>query len=756
MPGKLGASATPRQAKAQGGLSPPRFEDERRKASAAFSRRPFVIFSHVMHLPILVLTVLSVGIPFMDARPARNPSYEPLAAPTAAGAANVFLNASVTASGHWDDRVPALAVNGDKNPADHWACENLPVWHQINLPQPAEIAAIRVWTYWGDGRVYQYKVEGSVDGKAWKMLADMTANSITSSAEGSFFQFDPFTVRHVRTTFLSNSRGAETGGHLVEIEGYARVPVAELGGGFGSTDHRYPPNGPVEGLKPAAGGIRLHGWRGERVSGQIVIQAETPHQALHFDPLVLTSGAASIPASTRFVRYTLADGKPRGDILDDAIQLDLAAGANRPAWIEINVPAKTPAGTYRGTLTARSNSSRLDFPIELEVLAATLPPPERWSIHLDLWQHPDAVARWHDVPLWSDAHFALLKPAMRRLAEAGQKTITTTLIHEAWGGQTYDRFPSMIQWRRKADGSWSYDYDIFDRWVAFMSDECGLGHARIHGYSMIPWSLLFRYYDESSNAFVDAKLEPGTAEYDAFWGAFLRDFTRHLRAKGWLERMRIAVDERPDALMRGALATLGKHAPEILVASAINHPSELTRTVDDISPIIGHTGGFPRALLDERRAAGRKTTFYVCTAPAVPNTFTFSPPAEAEWLPLFAVANGFDGFLRWAYHSWVENPLVSTDFVTWPSGDCFLVYPGDRSSIRFERLRDGIENFEKIHLLRQSAAANPSPEKTAALRAIDAVLADFTWERGRDPGPHTDDVRRANTAILEASRVIAD
>jgi hypothetical protein len=271
---------------------------------------------------------------------------------------------------------------------------------------------------------------------------------------------------------------------------------------------------------------------------------------------------------------------------------------------------------------------------------------------------------------------------------------------------------------------------------------------------MIPWSLEFRYFDEAKNAWVDAKLQPGSAEYDAFWGGFLRDFKKHLAEKGWLQRTRIAVDERPDHLMRGALATLAKHAPEILVASAINHPSDLTREVDDISPAIEHSGRFPRTLLDERRTAGRLTTFYVCTNPRVPNTFTFSPPAESEWLPLFAAANGFDGFLRWAYHSWVENPLVSTDFTSWPSGDCFLVYPGDRSSVRFERLRDGIESFEKIRLLREHAAKNPAPALTAALAELDRALADFTWSRGSKSGVHTADVQRVNDALLATTRAL--
>jgi hypothetical protein len=64
-----------------------------------------------------------------------------------------------------------------------------------------------------------------------------------------------------------------------------------------------------------------------------------------------------------------------------------------------------------------------------------------------------------------------------------------------------------------------------------------------------------------------------------------------------------------------------------------------------------------------------------------------------------ADALGYSGFLRWAYNSWVEDPLYDTTHVNWTPGDCFLVYPGGRSSIRFERLREGIQDFEKIRIV---------------------------------------------------------
>ena len=704
-----------------------------------------------MRVPISLFYLLIPAI-LVQAKPERRPTYEPVTAPAAGAGVNLFLKAKTRASGHWDKQSADLAVDGKVETASHWACENLPVWHQVDLGEPKVLSALRVWPYWDGSRVYQYKVEGSKDGTSWELLADHSANSIAATSEGDAFRFEPRPVRFVRTTITGNTAGAKTGGHLVEIQGYAEAAAPGLSGGIGSLDLRYPPAGKPE-LAPAEAGLRLSAWRGERVNAQVVVTSAENHESLRIESPPLT-GPGRIETNARFIRYTLANGKPEGDILDTAETIAHTAGTNRPIWFSVDVPAEAAPGQYRGSLIVRTDSARLEFPVVLDVLPALLPPPRDWKFHLDLWQHPEAVARWHDVPSWSPEHFDLMEPMMRRLAAAGQKTITTTIVHEAWNGQTYDAFPSMVRWIKQRDGNWRFDYSRFDALVEFMDKRAGLDGARIHCYTMIPWSLKFRYFDEAKSAYVDAALRPGTPEYDEYWGRFLRDFSAHLQGKGWLERTLIGIDERPDALMRGAMATLAKHAPGIGIASAINAPSELTREFADISPIIQHADGVI-PLAAERRAAGKMTTFYTCTSPPVPNTFTFSPPAESEWLGLFAAAAGLDGYLRWAYNSWVENPLVSTDFTSWPSGDCFLVYPGNRSSIRFERLRDGIEGWEKIRLLREWGKQSPTAAAKTALAELDAALAPLTWDRGRHPGGHAADVLMVNAAIDKASRMVS-
>ena len=95
------------------------------------------------------------------------------------------------------------------------------------------------------------------------------------------------------------------------------------------------------------------------------------------------------------------------------------------------------------------------------------------------------------------------------------------------------------------------------------------------------------------------------------------------------------------------------------------------------------------------------TTYYTCCTEPRPNTFTFSEPAEAEWLAWHSAKENLDGYLRWALNSWVKNPLQDSRFTAWAAGDTYMIYPGARSSIRLERLTEGVQAFEKIRILKE-------------------------------------------------------
>ncbi len=491
----------------------------------------------------------------------------------------------------------------------------------------------------------------------------------------------------------------------------------------------------------------LKAWRGERSSCQLAVYTGYAQAKLRVSCSPLRMGNEEIAATASMVRYTKAGQRITADIIGSETECSHSAGAHRPIWYAVDVPQDAQPGTYRGTMTVSAPGCEpVVQQVTLEVLPATLPEPGDWKIHLDLWQYPYSVARWHDVEPWSDAHFAILRPLMKRLAEAGQKCITCTLLDEAWNAQTYDWYPSMVRWVRGKDGVMRYDYSVLDKWLHFMHDEIGI-REQISCYSMLPWHLSIKYYDEQSGEVAVVKAEPGKPEFEAMWAPFLRDFHRHMQEKGWAEKTCIAIDERPDRMVREAMRLVRENAPLFRIASAVDKPSELTREVYNISPVITHADSALGPLLRERKAEGKITTFYVCMQPLVPNTYTTSAPAEAEWLGIFAAANHLDGFLRWAYNAWNRNPLQSTDFGYWTTGDCFLVYPGNRSSIRFERLRDGIEEYEKINQLR--ARASESPEAAAIIDSMNTRLAAlFTVERS-SLREHAADVRSARSIIEE-------
>lgn len=500
--------------------------------------------------------------------------------------------------------------------------------------------------------------------------------------------------------------------------------------------------------------LNLQAWRGERCSTQLAVQANGPARQLSVSCTSLSNGEKSIPATVSLIRYSVAHGTPTADIIGGETTCDNPAGVIRGIWVQIDVPQNAEPGIYQGqVIVSAEGCAETRQTIRLNVSEETLPTPEQWKLYLDLWQHPQAVARWHDVEPWSPEHFALLRPLMKRLAAAGQKCITTTLLDEAWNGQTYDTFPSMVRWIRGVDGQMHYDYTALDAWVSFMHDEIGI-RGQISCYTMIPWHLRVRFFDEATGRYDSIRAVPGTPEYTELWAPFLRDFHAHMQQKGWAGKTCISIDERPDNMVRAAMKLLEQEAPSFRISSAVDKPSDLTREVYSIAPVITHAGTALGDLLKERQAAGKLTSFYVCLHPKKPNTFTHSTPAEAEWLGFFAAANHLDGFLRWAYNSWNRNPFECTDFVHWPSGDCFLVYPGNRSSIRFERLRDGIENYEKINLLR--ARAGKSPEAAAAVQHMDEILADiFSVERSTGD-THTDDVKRARLLIEQTARRLRD
>lgn len=495
-------------------------------------------------------------------------------------------------------------------------------------------------------------------------------------------------------------------------------------------------------------------WRGEKVFAQAVVSSEEELKDVRLSVSDLRNGKSLIGAENirlQFVSYVVSDlldttkygqcgsreDKSKwgevlvADVLDINDSMTVPAGRKQPVWMTVSVPSDARSGKYSGKLTVTSSNAKArSLNVELTVADHVLPPARDWAFHLDLWQNPYSVARYENVPLWSEAHFEAMRPVMRMLAEAGQKSVTATIMSRPWNGQTEDAFGSMVTKIRRIDGTWLYDYTIFDRWVEFMFS---LGIDRqINCYSMIPWALQFDYIDQATSSPATFQAAPGSEEYNEYWGAFIADFARHLKAKGWFEKTMIAMDERPLVSMQAVLGLIRKVEPAFKISLAGNYHEPVIYDIVDFSETFSGKQEFPESAKAKRKELGLTTTFYTCCAEAHPNMFVISNPDEAAWLGWFAQAEGYDGYLRWAYNSWTLDPLTDARFRTWPAGDCFVVYPGGRGSVRFSKLVEGIQDFEKVRILRSRWQETGNEAKLGQLTGI---LKSFTSETVLAEGP---------------------
>ncbi len=506
--------------------------------------------------------------------------------------------------------------------------------------------------------------------------------------------------------------------------------VSTTGFGWGTIDTKYK----IDDVPVLAKSQALYGWRGERVHAQAVLVAPEAVASFKFKVSDLKSGKNVIPSSAidrYFETYVMGEVEFKGetslrpDRLIKIEELQVPARTVRPVWFTVNIPRDAAPGKYKGSITANCDGKVLALPFTLEVSKRVLPEPKDWKFHLDLWQNPYAVARYFNVPLWSKEHFDRMRPIMEHLASAGQKVITTSIFQHPWNSQTEDPFESMVGKFKGLDGSWRYDYTVFDKWVEFMMS-CGITQ-QIDCYSILPWHLTFEYFDSALNCTVTKKMEPGSKEYEDYLLPFLTDFAKHLKAKGWFEKTCIAMDERPKDLLEHAYAIVYKAEKNFKIEGAVNYfGPEVAERMYDISFLFREALLTPEQL-SSHLAKGNKVTIYTCCNPQRPNTFIDSNPSESAFLGWFVASAGYSGYLRWAYNSWVKDPCVDARFRTWRAGDCYLVYP-DGTSIRMERLIEGIQDNEKIRILREGLDAR----KTALLDAQLLKFQQIDWDTVSD------------------------
>lgn len=427
------------------------------------------------------------------------------------------------------------------------------------------------------------------------------------------------------------------------------------------------------------------------------------------------------------------------DILYSSDPVNIAYNKVQSIWVEISVPSNTPAGTYTGTIgvTAKDIEEPLQFTYTLNVQGVELPSADTYAntFDIELWQYPYSIAEYYGVEAFSEEHLELMKSSMQIYKDMGGHAITTTIIEDAWGGQTYSandiHYPSMVKWIKNEDGSFTYDYHDFDTWVQFNKD-LGIGD-KIVLYSIAPWHNSFTYWE---NGTLVTKAFDFNNEADRnMWTDFLNDLIDHLMEKGWFDESYIGIDER--GFSKTAFDFIDSvrniYDQPLKTAGAMDgfvDKWDLALRVTDLN--VGDTAAAAhpekfQELVAAREALGYRTTLYSCTEHR-PGNFALSAPVESYWSIVNAGASGTAGFLRWAYDAWVEDPLRDITHNAFEAGDTALIYPDEKDaetptakpSVRLEKMAEGVRDVNKVMMM-----LNEIPSLQAD---VDALYANVKYQ----------------------------
>lgn len=484
---------------------------------------------------------------------------------------------------------------------------------------------------------------------------------------------------------------------------------------------------------------RGRAWRNERVHATFAVWGEPGEKLqLRAKPLVGPGGRPlGGDVRVRQVLESFADDWIRscdwvaspsyltGEALDDELPVALNDRGYRAVWVTVRTPENAVPGIYRGGLEVVSGNQRLELPMELDVLPMTL--PKKRKMYLDIWQTPWTIARYYKVEPFSDAHFAHLEPIYRELADAGQQAITLTMTDYPWNvRRNIDTVRSMVEYTKGIDGKFRADFSLLDRYVAFCQ-KCGLG-PDLHFYALARFQqqTSYWYWDERTQTYCHIDCKAGSPEFADYWRPLLRQLDEHARAKGWGGHVYVALDELLREDVKACADLLAETVPsfKFQMAGCVNPSAFEGIRIHNYSQVLSVKHVHESFLQDVklRRKQGFKTTGYVCCWPRHPNCLVRNELYEARWLGLYLAAKEFDGFLKSTSHRWMSHvdPLVDTNCRPhFPCGDSFLLYPGPRSSVRWESLRDGWEDFDKIAVLRE--AGRFTSDLVAALEKIDLV-----------------------------------
>ncbi|WNQ12220.1 DUF4091 domain-containing protein [Paenibacillus aurantius] len=386
----------------------------------------------------------------------------------------------------------------------------------------------------------------------------------------------------------------------------------------------------------------------------------------------------------------------------------------RSVWVTVEVDDDAEAGLY--PITVRF-ADKMGEPLaeecfELQVMDAAL--PDQTLIHTE-WFHCDCLAHYYGVEVFSEAHWQLMERYVETAVRHGINMILTPLFTPPLDTQEGgERLTVQLVDVKKEGAAYRFDFTRLGRWID-MGQRAGIRY--------FEFSHLFTQWGAKHAPKIMAEEEgeyrrifgwdtDATGEaYKSFLGQFLPALVAYLREQKVEKRSYFHISDEPFLehmpWYRSASELMQAHLGDFPIIDALtNYEYYEQGLVKRPIPTNDHVELFLE------RGVPELWTYYACVQyRKVSNRFFHMPSARNRIIGIQLYKFQIAGFLHWGYNFWNSqyslkpiDPYRVTDAGrSFPSGDAFLVYPGEDGfpveSIRMEVFFEALQDMRALQLL---------------------------------------------------------
>lgn len=435
-----------------------------------------------------------------------------------------------------------------------------------------------------------------------------------------------------------------------------------------------------------------------------------------------------------------------------ASPFNLSANRNYPLWISTYIPPGTPAGTYQSQVIVRYENNSISIPVKLVVWDFQL--PQQPTLRSGFGLSAKLIAAYHNLSINAsemDSVFDkyLLNFRQHRVCPYNPMRLHPIVTYLDSGKMSaaseLARYPKVVLETQKFDQVARRYLDDFG-FNAFRLPLEGVPKGSFH--SRRPG--IFKGFSEETPA------------YQVLFPQYLKQITAHLAENNWLEKAYVYWFDEPQEkdydFVTAANRQFRKMAPGLKIFLTEEPQPELAQTVDIWCLAVQY---FDPKAVAQAQARGEEVWWYLCTNPKSPYVTLFIDAAAINlrmWLWM-TWKYRLQGILVWQSVYWnsetafglekLQNPwrdpmsyltgygVPSGEKRAWGNGDGRFLYPPNRdvnaskkkyltspvNSIRWELLREGLEDYEYFNLLQQNLILL---EQTGREQEVDLSLRELT------------------------------